>query len=133
MLVFCNDWGGDMAGHEKRQINPEDAAQDIRDKAHAYGKAKAQRVYLEEFRRSKKAMLMKDCLHMGIEAANAQEREALADPEYVQLLKGLAVAVEDEETLKWELEAARLEIEIWRTRQAPERLIVRSHEYLTKE
>ena len=53
---------------------PEDAAQDIRDKAHDYGKAKAQRVYLEEFRRSKKAMLMKDSLHMGIEAANAQKK-----------------------------------------------------------
>ena len=112
----------------KRQINPENSAQDIRDKAHAYGKAKAERVYLEEFRRSKKAMLMKDSLTMGVEAANAQEREALADPEYVQLLKGLSVAVEDEETLKWELEAARLEIEIWRTRQATERMIVRSHE-----
>lgn len=117
-----------MERREKRQIDPEDSAQDIRDKAHAYGKAKAQRVYLEEFRRSKKAMLMKDSLTMGVEAANAQEREALADLEYVQLLKGLAVAVKDEETLKWELEAARLEIEIWRTRQATERLMVRSHE-----
>ena len=110
------------------RIDPVEQAELIRAKAAKYGEAKAQRVYLEEFRRSKKAMLMKDCLHMGIEAANAQEREALADPEYVQLLKGLAVAVENEETLRWELEAARLTIEIWRTRQATERLIVRSHE-----
>lgn len=120
-----------MDGREKRQVDlslPEDAAAAIREKAPEYGKAKGQRVYLEEFRRSKKAMLMKDSLAMGVEAANAQEREALADPEYVQLLKGLAIAIEDEETLKWELEAARLEIEIWRTRQATERLIVRSHE-----
>ena len=63
-------------------MNPEDAAELIREKAAAYGKSKAQRVYLEEFRRSKKAMLMKDSLTMGVEAANAQEREALADPEY---------------------------------------------------
>lgn len=109
-------------------IDPELCAEQIRDTAAAFGKAKGQRVYLEEFRRSKKALLMKDCLHMGIEAANAQEREALADPEYVSLLKGLAAAVEQEETLKWQLEAARLEIEIWRTRQATERMIVRSHE-----
>jgi hypothetical protein len=113
--------------NEKR-IDPEQSAQDIRDKAHAYGQAKAQRVYLEEFRRSKKAMLMKDCYTMGVEAANAQEREALADPEYVQLLKGLMAAVENEETLKWEIEAARLEIEIWRTRQATARVVNRSHE-----
>jgi len=52
----------------------------------------------------------------------------LADPEYIALLQGLAAAIEKEETLKWELEAARLEIEIWRTRQATERMTVRSHE-----
>lgn len=109
-------------------IDPELSAESIRAKAEDYGKAKGDRVYLEEFRRSKKAMLMKDCLALGIEAANAQEREALADPEYHSLLKGLAAAVEKEETLKWELEAARLEIEIWRTKQATERMVVRSHE-----
>ena len=106
--------------NEKR-IDPEQSAQDIRDKAHAYGQAKAQRVYLEEFRRSKKAMLMKEALKMKVEAANAQEREAYADPEYVQLIKGMALAIEKEETLKWELEAARLDIEIWRSREATNR------------
>jgi hypothetical protein len=109
-------------------MNPEEAAQTIREKAPRYGEAKAQRVYLEEFRKSKKALLMKDALVLGYEAANAQEREAYADPEYQTLLKGLAAAIEKEETFRWELEAARLDIEIWRTRQATERLQVRSHE-----
>jgi hypothetical protein len=109
-------------------MNPENAAETIREKAPAYGAAKAQRVYLEEFKRTKRALLMKDALAMGVEAANAQEREALADPEYVSLLKGLAAAIEQEETLRWELEAARLDIEIWRTKQASERLQIRSHE-----
>ena len=109
-------------------MSPEDAAEAIREKAPAYGEAKAQRVYLEEFKRSKRALLMKDSLLLGEKAVNAQEREALADPEYMQLLKGLAVAIEREETLRWELEAAKLDIEIWRTRQASERLIIRSHE-----
>jgi hypothetical protein len=108
-------------------MKPEDHAEAIREKAKDYGEAKAQRVYLEEFRRSKKAMLMKDALLMGVEAANAQEREALADPEYDQLCKGLASAIEIEEKLKWELESHRLDIEIWRTRQATERMIVQSH------
>ena len=110
-----------------QMINPEECTQLIRDKAAAFGEAKAQRVYLEEFRRSKKAMLMKDCFAMGIEAANAQEREALADPEYHQLLRGLAAAVEKEETLKWEIEAARLDIEIFRTREATKRLQDKAH------
>ena len=106
---------------------PENAAQSIRDKAPQFGEAKAQRVYLEEFRKSKKAMLMKDSLKSGVEAANAQEREAYADPEYVQLIKGLALAVEKEETLKWEIEAARLDIEIWRSREATNRTQDGSH------
>ena len=109
-------------------MKPEDAAQAIRDKAPAYGEAKAQRVYLEEYRKSKKALLMKDALTMGFEAANAQEREAYADPEYHTLLKGLAAAIAQEETLRWEIEAARLDIEIFRTREATNRLQDRAHQ-----
>ena len=107
---------------------PENAAQSIRDKAPLYGEAKAQRVDLEEFRKSKKAMLMKEALKLKIEAANAQEREAYADPEYVQLIKGMALAIEKEETLKWDLEAARLDIEIWRSREATNRTQDRAHQ-----
>jgi hypothetical protein len=109
-------------------MRPEDAAQVIRDKAPAFGEAKAQRVYLEEFRKSKKALLMKDALTLGIEAANAQEREAYAHPSYQQLIRGLAEAIEKEETLRWELEAARLDIEIWRSREATNRNQDRSHQ-----
>ena len=109
-------------------MKPEEAAQAIRDKAPAYGEAKAQRVYLEEYKRTKRALLMKDALRLGIESAAAQEREAYADPAYHQLLKGLAVAIEAEETLKWELEAARLDIEIWRTREATNRMQDRAHQ-----
>jgi len=109
-------------------MKPEEAAQTIRDKAPAYGEAKAQRVYLDEFRKSKKALLMKNALEMGYEAANAQEREAYADPAYLQLLKGLAAAIEKEETLRWEIEAARLDVEIWRTREATNRMQDRSHQ-----
>lgn len=109
-------------------MRPEDAAQTIRDKAPAYGEAKAQRVYLEEFRKSKKALLMKDALTLGIEAANAQEREAYAHPSYQQLIRGLAEAIEKEETLRWEIEAARLDIEIWRSREATNRNQDRAHQ-----
>lgn len=91
-----------------------------------YAKAKSQRVYLEEFRKTKKALLMKEALVMGIEAANAQEREAYAHVEYQELLKGLAAAIETEETLKWNLEAARMRCDIWRTEQANNRTVERA-------
>ena len=87
-----------------------------------YAKAKSQRVYLEEFRKTKKALLMKEALAQGIEAANAQEREAYAHPEYQELLKGLAAAIEVEESLKWNLEAAKMRCDIWRTEQANNRM-----------
>ena len=109
-------------------MNPEEATQAIRDKAPAYGEAKAQRVYLAEFKQSKKAMLMRDALLNGIDAASHQEREAYSNPEYVALLKGLAAAVEKEETLRWELESHRLDIEIFRTREATNRMQDRAHQ-----
>ena len=87
-----------------------------------YAKAKSQRVYLEEFRKTKKALLMKEALTNGIEAANAQEREAYADAEYTELISGLAAAVEEEETLKWQMEAAKMRVDIWRTEQANNRM-----------
>ena len=117
-----------MLAQKGSQMNPEDKAESIRQKSPLYGAAYGQRVYLEEYRKALKALLMKDALAMGIEAANAQEREAYADPQYKELLKGLAVATENEITLKWQIEADRLDIEIWRTRQANERMQVKAHE-----
>ena len=64
---------------------------------------------------------MKEALAKGIDSAVAQEREAYAHIEYADLLRGLMVAIEKEETLKWEIEAARLDIEIWRSREATNR------------
>ena len=109
-------------------MTPEDHAQAIRDIAPTYGDAKAQRVYLEEFRKSKKAMLMRDALLNGIEAATHQEREAYSNPEYLELIKGLAQAIEKEETLRWELESHRLEIEIFRSREATNRMQDKAHQ-----
>lgn len=92
-----------------------------------YSKAKAQRVYLEEFRKTKKALLMKDAM-VKYEAANAQEREAYAHPEYQALLEGLQAAIEVEEELKWKLEAARMRVDIWRSEEASARIQIRSAE-----
>jgi len=86
-----------------------------------FAAAKGQRVYLENFLRTKKALLMKDAMQAGSESAAAQEREAYAHPDYQVLLKGLAEAIEEEESLKWKLTAATIKGEIWRTESANER------------
>ncbi len=87
-----------------------------------YAEAKAQRVYLEEFRKSKKALLMSDAMRQGVEAANAQERYAYSHIDYIALLDGIKEAVEQEEFLKWGMEAARMRVEIWRSEEASNRM-----------
>jgi hypothetical protein len=98
--------------------NPEHAIEYIFKLGKRYAKAKAERIYLEEYRKSLKAIIMKRSLE---NAVNAQEREAYSDPEYVELLKGLREAVEVEEEIRWGLVAAQARIEVWRSMEATNR------------
>ena len=109
-------------------IDPEAVLQSMRDSAPQYAQAKAERIYLEEFRRSKKAILMQQARADGTDSVNGQERDALAHDEYMVILDGLFAATEVEERLRWQLEVSRLEVDVWRTQQASERMILRSHE-----
>ena len=90
----------------------------IRDHAKQYAQAKANRVYLEEYRKTLKARLMAQQLG---DPVNAQERFAYAHPEYAELLEGLKVAIEQEENLRWKLIAAQAKIEVWRSLSANQR------------
>lgn len=99
--------------------DPHDAVDYIIKHAKQFADAKAQRVYLEEFRKSKKALLMKQSIEGAL---GAQERDAYAHAEYVELLKGLRQAIEIEEKLRWDLIAAQARVDIWRTEQANLRL-----------
>jgi hypothetical protein len=101
-----------------REIDPNKAVDFIRDNGKKFAQAKADRIYLEEYRKSLKAILMK---RSGENAVNAQEREAYAHPEYQELLKGLREAVEAEETLRWQMVAAEARVEVWRSQEASNR------------
>jgi len=87
-----------------------------------YAEAKAHRVYLEEYRKSQKAMLMKAALSDGrAKSAAVAEIEAYADPAYIEVLKGLEAAVEAEETYRWGLVSAQSRIDVWRSQEASNR------------
>ena len=87
-----------------------------------YAEAKAHRVYLEEFRKSQKAMLMKSALaDERAKTSAAAEMEAYADAAYIEVLKGLQVAVEREEELRWGLVSAQARIDVWRSQEASNR------------
>lgn len=100
--------------------NPHDAIDYILKNSKRFAKAKAERVYLEEFRKSKKAMLMSTCTEP---TAVAREQWAYSHPDYIDLLDGIKSAVEIEEQLRWELIAAQARIETWRTEQANNRFV----------
>jgi hypothetical protein len=85
-----------------------------------YSKAKAERVYIENFLRSKKALLMQQSDEKTIAG---KEAFAYAHDEYIQLLHGLREAVETEEKCRWSLERLKIETELYRTVQANERYV----------
>lgn len=104
----------------KRETDANLAIDFIYGNASKYANAKADRIRLEEFRKSKKAILMQGSKETS---AVAQERDAYAHPEYLELLDGLRAAVEVEETLRWQMVAAQLRVNVWQSEEATSRFI----------
>jgi hypothetical protein len=86
----------------------------LRDNARAAAKAVAYRIYMTEYRKSKKAELMGQCNEAAV---NAQERFAYSHPEYRQHLDDMQTAVEDACFHEFMLKAANAKIEVWKTDQ----------------
>lgn len=100
-------------------IDPIAAAEFIQANAEKMAKAKAERVYVSEYKDSLKAILMKEI--NGDSSIAQQSREALADPRYLEVLKAMKEAVVIEETLRWKFVAAQAKIEIWRSFESSRR------------
>lgn len=94
---------------------------ELRLQAAEYASAAAERTYLEEYKKSHLAILMKRYEH-EYPAVAAQEREARADREYLTTLSGLKAATEKAERLGWELRIAMKGADLWQTQQANERV-----------
>ena len=93
----------------------ESALDFLRDNAGKIGKARAERVYLEQFRKSKKAILFDQATE---DTVTAKEQWALRHGDYLQVLYALRAAVEEDERLRFLSAAAEAKIEVWRTIQA---------------
>ncbi len=106
-----------------KQINPHEAIDFMIKNAEAYAKAKANVTYLEQFRKSKKALLFNNSI--GNTVAD-RENYAYSHQEYLAVLDGLREAVEEAERLRWMLVAAQARIDDWRTQEASNRNIDRS-------
>jgi hypothetical protein len=90
----------------------------LRDNAREAAQAKADRIYVEEYRKVMKAILMKE---HGSLSAVLQEREAYADPRYLQHLEAIREAVQADEHHRFLRGAADAKIEAWRTQSSNSR------------
>lgn len=101
------------------QISPFKALDFIRDNAQAYAQAKANVVYMMEYRKSLKAILMQEATDLKTESA--KETYAYANQSYIDHLKAIAEAVERAEKLRWLMVSAEAKIEVWRSLESSAR------------
>lgn len=87
--------------------------------ANKAAKARAERIYVEEYKSSLRAQLMKE--HVDLSVA-AQEREACSSEKYQQHLLAIRDAVYADERMRWLMAAAEAKLEIFRTMQANARV-----------
>lgn len=100
------------------KLDPQKSLQAMHETGPVLAQARADRVYCEEYRKSLKAILMKE--HAALPAV-AQEREAYADQRYLTHLDALKVAVEAEEAARWRMVTAQAAVEVWRSMEASNR------------
>ena len=107
------------------KIDPQLALRRMWENAPALARAKAERVYLEEYRKSLKAILMQKAQQAGAKSSAEQERDAYAHNDYQIHLAALRDAVEAEELLRWRMVKDQAAIEVWRSQESSARAMDR--------
>ena len=90
----------------------------LRTNAPKAAQAKAERVYMEEFRKTVKSTVMRDHLDKPV---TAQEREAYASEQYQTHLEAIKEAIQADEFNRWGMVAASATLDAWRTFNANQR------------
>lgn len=103
-------------------IDPNDCIDYIFKNAPLYAQAKGELAELETFKSSLKAIKMSESGELTV---TAQEREAYRSEDYQNLCKAIGAATEKVEKLRWQLEAAKMRFEAWRTTEANNRQLDR--------
>ena len=94
------------------QRDIEKALDFLRDSADEAAQNRANRIYMEEYRKSLKAQLMSENMDMAV---NAQEREAYKNVQYITHLEAMKTAIYEDEKLRFLIEAAKIKITAWQT------------------
>jgi hypothetical protein len=90
----------------------------MRNNATKAAQARADRAYLEEFRKVLKGQIMRENSHLAL---GAQEAAAYADERYMAHLKGYKDAVFEDERLRFMFAAAEAKVQAWQTQSANNR------------
>lgn len=101
------------------EISPFKALDFIRDNAQAYANAKANVVYMMEYRKSLKAILMQEATDLKTESA--KETYAYANQSYIDHLEAIKQSVAEAERLRWLMVSAEAKIEVWRSLESSAR------------
>lgn len=102
----------------EQEISPFRALDYIRDHAEEFAIAKANVVYMTEFRKTMKALLMNECT---AKTQSEKESYAYAHPNYIKHLDALREAIEKAEHLRWLMVGAEAKIEVWRSLESSAR------------
>ena len=104
------------------EIDPTKALRYIQENAGKYAQAKANRIYIENYSKTLKSRL---ALESDKKTLGDREMEAYGSTQYEELMQGLKEAVEQEESLRWLLEAAKLKVEVYKTQEQSRRAEMR--------
>lgn len=103
---------------QEQDISPFKALDFIRDNAASIAQAKADVVYMTEYRKTIKATLMAGSSE---KTESAKETFAYAHPDYKAHLEALKQAVERAEYMRWLMVAAEAKIKVWGSLEASSR------------
>jgi hypothetical protein len=92
----------------------------LRDNARKAAKARAEREYLDEYRKVAKAQIMREHDNKPI---GTQEAIAYADPRYIAHLATMKIAIEADEYHRWSRTAAEAKLSAWQTMSANNRIL----------
>jgi hypothetical protein len=109
-------------GINMKDYDPNDAIDFIFKTAPLYAKAKGELAQFEAFRHSLKAIEMSKSEATTI---GGKEMDAYKSQPYQELCEAIGLATEEAEGLRWQLEAAKMRFEAWRTQEASNRNIER--------
>lgn len=90
----------------------------LKENASAIGKARAERLYMEQWIKTVKATIQTEFGSMSVAGA---EVVALSSPKYAEALAAYKVAIEQDERLRFLAAAAEAQIECWRSIEATKR------------